>query len=131
MQGAMTSLTEVYDARVTEGRLRGDAAQRVILPVLEAVRQGLEAPPAKRGFFGRAKPVGVRGVYIWGGVGRGKSMLMDLFMEAVAIDAKRRVHFHAFMAEVHDLIGVARQSGDGDLIQPVARQIAAKARLLC
>ena len=69
--------------------------------------------------FGKAQPP-PRGLYIWGGVGRGKSMLMDLFFDAVQIDRKRRAHFHEFMLDVHARLRHARETGDGDPIAPVA-----------
>jgi cell division protein ZapE len=78
-----------------------------------------------------------RGIYLWGKVGRGKTMLMDLFFEAVAVDRKRRVHFHGFMADVHARIHAWRlrkreglEKGD-DPIAPVAAQISSEAWLLC
>jgi cell division protein ZapE len=70
------------------------------------------------------------GVYLWGGVGRGKSMLMDLAFEAVALERKRRVHFHEFMLEVHERLRVERTKEEGDPIPPVARAIAREARFL-
>ena len=83
-----------------------------------------------------AKPAPPRGLYIWGAVGRGKTLLMDLFFAAVPIAEKRRVHFHAFMAEVHERLERFRQKlkrgeARGDPIPPVAADIAAEARLLC
>jgi cell division protein ZapE len=84
-----------------------------------------------------AKPETPLGLYIWGGVGRGKTMLMDAFFNSVALPQKRRVHFHAFMTEVHERIAAFRAElsagtirGD-DPIAPVAGGIAADARLLC
>ena len=128
------SLTEIYDANVAEGRVRPDAGQRAVLPMLEELRQRLEAPPPKRGLlsglFGRAEPEGPMGLYLWGGVGRGKSMLMDLFAEAVRIEAKRRVHFHAFMQEVHAGMHAARKQGAEDALEPVAQGVIEKVRLL-
>jgi cell division protein ZapE len=67
---------------------------------------------------------------MWGGVGRGKSMLMDLFHSTLDIQRKRRVHFHAFMQEVHARLHQARKSESGDPIPPVAAQIAANVRCL-
>jgi cell division protein ZapE len=86
-------------------------------------------------FAGKAKPV--RGLYIHGGVGRGKTMLMDAFFAAAVVRRKRRTHFHAFMAEVHERIHAAREvsrnggKGPADPIAPVAADIAEATRLLC
>src|SRR5206468_10302043 len=74
---------------------------------------------------------GPAGVYLWGGVGRGKSMLMDLAFAHIDIAPKRRVHFHEFMLETHERLRVAREREEGDPIEPVSEQIAAEARLLC
>jgi cell division protein ZapE len=71
------------------------------------------------------------GVYLWGGVGRGKSMLMDLAFAHIDIAPKRRVHFHEFMLETHGRLRIARERHEGDPIEPVALEIAAQARLLC
>ncbi len=128
------TLTEIYDRMTHEGGLRQDAAQRAVLPELDRIRFGLEEANGKKrgllgGLFARA-PEPVRGLYLWGGVGRGKSMLMDLFHGHVAIDAKRRVHFHAFMQEVQAALHAARKTGVDDAIRPVAEDIAGKLRLL-
>jgi cell division protein ZapE len=78
-----------------------------------------------------------RGIYISGGVGRGKTMLMDLFFESVTLEAKRRIHFHEFMAEVHDRLRKAREKmegryiSDGDPFSHVVRTLATEAQLLC
>ena len=68
---------------------------------------------------------------MWGGVGRGKSMLMDLVMDTAPIEAKRRVHFHEFMQEVQAGLHAARQRGDQDAVRPVADAIADRTRLFC
>ena len=129
------SLIEIYDARVAGGRLRADPAQHANLPKLEDVRLRLEDHAAKkRGLLGGlfSKPAQApRGVYLWGGVGRGKSMLMDMFFEATDIEAKRRVHFHAFMQDIHRGMHAARKNGVEDALAPVADALARDVRLLC
>lgn len=128
------SLTEIYEARVAEGALRPDPAQHAVLPDLEALRIWLEEnAPRKTGLFAGlfARPaMPPRGLYLWGGVGRGKSMLMDLFVETTAIEAKRRVHFHAFMQEVQKGLHDARKEGVEDTIVPVAERVIRDVRLL-
>jgi cell division protein ZapE len=133
-KGMSDSLTEIYDRMSHEGELRQDAAQRAVLPELQHIREALEAENGKKkgllgGLFGKV-PEAVKGLYLWGGVGRGKSMLMDFFHENVAIEAKRRVHFHAFMQEVQAALHEARKTGVDDAIRPVAEEIAGKLRLL-
>jgi cell division protein ZapE len=73
----------------------------------------------------------VPGLYLYGGVGRGKSMLMDLFFETAPVSPKRRVHFHAFMQEIHLGIARARAQGASDPVRPVADAVADGATLLC
>ncbi len=129
------TLTEIYESKVASGTLRADPAQKAVLPLLESLRLWLEtARPAKAGFlgglFGKApKPEVPKGLYLYGGVGRGKSMMMDLFIDSTDITAKRRVHFHAFMQEVHRGIFEARKQGIEDPIGPVADKIAREVRL--
>ncbi|ATX67923.1 cell division protein ZapE [Roseinatronobacter bogoriensis] len=127
-------LTQIYDKRVEAGQLRPDAAQRAALPLFAPIMAYLAQPAPKsgglRGLFGRAKPDPAPGLYLWGGVGRGKSMLMDLFFEHAGAVPKRRVHFHAFMQEVHSGLHAARQRGVEDALVPVADKIIADVRLL-
>ncbi len=125
-----------YDAQVAEDELRLDEAQVQALGELEKLRVYLELTTTRRtglmaSFTGRHKPVAPRGLYLWGGVGVGKSMLMDLFFAGTNIRRKRRVHFHAFMQEIHSAIHKARQKGTSDPIAPVAKAVATEARLLC
>jgi cell division protein ZapE len=129
------SLRDLYESRVADGTLLRDPAQEAALAVLERAAARLEAP-TRRGLFGRRKPPeGTMGAYLWGGVGRGKSMLMDLFHEAMgegdAPVASRRVHFHSFMQEVHDGMREARTRGVRDAIAPVADAVAEDTRVLC
>ena len=129
------ALLDILRARVTAGQLQPDVAQTLALERLGALASQLRTwHPAGRGLFGglfAAKALPPRGLYIHGKVGRGKTMLMDLFHEAVDFKPRRRVHFHAFMSEVHAAIGEARKSVDGDPIPFVANTIADSAQLLC
>jgi len=102
---------------------------------LQQLQEELEAPASKPGFFARltgsAQPTPYpRGVYMWGGVGRGKSMLMDLFVETLDVARKRRVHFHAFMLEVDGLVAEARKAHQEDPLKVVAQNLAAQVRCL-
>ncbi|CAG0911140.1 unnamed protein product, partial [Cyprideis torosa] len=97
------------------------------MPQLERVRREL-AEPVKRGLFRKAPPP-IMGLYMWGGVGRGKSMLMDLLFEAVEVP-KQRSHFHAFMQWVHAEMNAARKMGVDDAIAPVAAKLASDGRFL-
>lgn len=129
------SLTQITDARIAASTLRPDPAQHAVLPLLEDLRLWLEANPTRRtglfgGLFSRPAPP-PKGLYLWGGVGRGKSMLMDLFHEATDIAAKRRVHFHAFMQDVHRRMHAARKTGTDDPLAPVAEAVIADTRLFC
>lgn len=123
----MTTLPELYAARVADGSLTRDPAQEAVLPEFERIRAAL-AEPVKKGLFRKA-PEPPKGLYIWGGVGRGKSMLMDLFVESLNASA-RRVHFHAFMQEIHAAIHKAREDGVEDAIKPVAKSVSDTVRLL-
>ncbi|WP_182087250.1 cell division protein ZapE [Aureimonas sp. ME7] len=130
--------------RVREGALRDDAVQAGIADRLDRLGAELKtaALPVKSSALGwlfgkREKASAPRGLYIYGSVGRGKSMLMDLFFEKAPIGAKRRLHFHEFMAEMHGRINAHRAAvkageakGD-DPIPPVAESVAAETRLLC
>ena len=128
----MTRISARYAELVAAGELRPDPEQRAAAQRLDHLQQALESPPPA-GLVGRLlgrRPPAPRGLYLWGGVGRGKSMLMDLFHDCLAITAKRRVHFHAFMLEVHARLREARRSETGDPIPPVAAAIAAELRVL-
>ncbi len=125
----MTSpVRAAYDALIAAGELKPDPAQAAAANALDRLGQ------PEGGLFSRLlgkRPDGLAGVYLWGGVGRGKSMLMDLAFDHLPIEPKRRVHFHDFMLETHARLRDARASEDGDPIEPVAESIAAEARLLC
>jgi cell division protein ZapE len=136
-------------ARRAAGQVRADPVQEKIVQRLQAVHDQLgtlaQAAPAKGGFWarlgfgGHEKPAtGPHGLYIWGPVGRGKSMLMDLFFADAPIAKKRRVHFHEFMLEVQARLHKRREElsakgapPEADTIVPIARRIAQETRLLC
>ncbi len=125
----MAGMRAAYDRLVAAGELRPDPEQAAAVVKLDVLQRALEAPGG--GFLARfRKPAPVRGAYLWGGVGRGKSMLMDLFHQTLAIEDKRRVHFHAFMLEVHQRLRAARESESGDPIPPVAAALAEGVRCL-
>jgi cell division protein ZapE len=119
-----------YDQLIAAHELKPDAAQARAVAALDR----LASNGAREGLLSRlfgTRDDGPAGVYLWGGVGRGKSMLMDLAFEHLDVTPKRRVHFHEFMIETHERLRQARQREEGDPIEPVAEQIAAEAALLC
>ena len=128
----MSGVLARYRELVASGELRPDAEQEAAAERLDRLAGELEERKAP-GFLGRlfgAKPDMPCGIYMWGDVGRGKSMLMDLFFENVRVDRKRRVHFHEFMLDVHDRLNVERKKEAGDPIRPVAEAMARDTQLL-
>ncbi|MDB5689869.1 MAG: family ATPase [Sphingomonas bacterium] len=129
----MTTPLARYEALLAAGELRADPDQRATVARLDALARELSSMPAEGGLFARLlrrAPAPPRGIYMWGGVGRGKSMLMDLFFHCVDIAAKRRVHFHEFMLEVHHRLRAEREKEKGDPIAAVAADLASGLRLL-
>lgn len=132
-------LITLYDELVENGHIRNDDAQRGVLLELEKLLERPAQPAAKKpSLLGRwlnksRAEAPVRGLYIWGNVGHGKSMLMDLFFAHVPLAQKRRVHFHAFMQEVHRRIHHLRldERYSGDPVVALAAQLAAETTLLC
>jgi cell division protein ZapE len=117
-----------YRAAVEAGELRADPAQEQAILKLQGLAQALSAQ-TRHWLFRKPAP---RGLYLWGDVGRGKTLLMDFFFAAVTIVKKRRAHFNGFMVDVHARIHAERQTqGSSDPIPVVARAIARDARLLC
>jgi cell division protein ZapE len=126
----------LYRERCAAGLIRPDPAQARAVERLEALYRALRAhAPAGRGWLGRlgfgAPAPTPKGLYLWGPVGRGKSMLMDLFFATAPVDRKRRVHFHAFMLEVHDRMEGERRARSRQPILRVAGALAEAAHLLC
>ncbi|PZF75280.1 cell division protein ZapE [Aestuariivirga litoralis] len=129
----MAAILAEYDRRRDAGLIRPDAAQRAVVARLDQLATELQQSSPASGLLARFKksPPPPKGLYIFGEVGRGKTMVMDLFYETVQTAPKRRVHFHAFMQDVHRRLHAARQSHTQDAIVPVARALAREARLLC
>ena len=128
----MTGVLDRYEKLLHAGELRPDADQARAAQRLDRLVREVNAP-AKQGLLARLTgkaAAAPRGLYMWGGVGRGKSMLMDLAFSAVTIPGKRRAHFHEFMLDLHERLRVERMRESGDPIPPVAAAIAAEARLL-
>ncbi|MEM6584723.1 MAG: cell division protein ZapE [Pseudomonadota bacterium] len=126
----MNGVLAQYKALIADGQLQPDKAQRAAAERLQQLQDELEVPVPKRGFFARLTGTAAsrprpRGIYMWGGVGRGKSMLMDLFVDTLSVTNKRRVHFHAFMLEVDALVAEARKAQREDPLTAVALGMAA------
>ena len=129
----MTTVLACYEALIAAGELKPDPDQRAGAVRLTRLQEELEAAPKKGSVLWRMlrkAPEPIRGVYMWGGVGRGKSMLMDLLRDCLDGPAKRRIHFHEFMLDVHARLRVARESESGDPIPPVAAALASEVRVL-
>ncbi len=136
---------ERYRTLVESGALVADPAQAEVSSRLEWLSDALARSKPKGLSVFASKPAPPKGIYIWGGVGRGKSLLMDIFFNNTDVAPKRRVHFHEFMAEVHDRIAnwrgadektrrrhpAASRAAPDDPMPPVASDIAAGAALLC
>lgn len=145
----MSTILDAYRAKLADGSIKPDPAQAFAVEKLGTLARALAAykPDPRPGFWraslGFARKFGLEqagappaGLYMFGGVGRGKSMLMDMFFAHAPVAKKRRVHFHAFMLETHARIHAWRQSGeakkgDGDPIPPLAAALAEEAWLLC
>jgi cell division protein ZapE len=130
------SIATQYEVRTRTDGFAWDAAQAEVAADLDDLAARLaDWRIPQRGLLGllrrRSGAEAPNGLYIHGQVGRGKTMLMDMFFEHVAFRPKRRIHFHEFMSEVHERIAAARKSVPGDPIPTVARDIAQESRLLC
>ncbi len=138
------SLKELYEQRVAQGQFMRDLAQEKALNELDKLAHEIGMTKQfKKGKGtglvarllgkGQTNERGIKGIYLYGPVGRGKSCLMDLFYEAVSIDKKKRIHFHEFMSDVHDALHVYRQQGiNSDKAIPIlAEQLVKESNLLC
>jgi cell division protein ZapE len=128
----MGPVGRAYAALVAAGELKPDPDQKKAVQALD--RLAAELANGRPGLLDRLLGRPSRhacGFFLWGGVGRGKSMLMDLAFDHIPARPKRRVHFHAFMLDVHARLREARKTEEGDPIAPVAKAIAGEAQLLC
>jgi cell division protein ZapE len=127
------TVLETYRSLLADRVIGADPAQARAAEQLENLAQQLRHWRRREGLSAllRGSEPAPKGRYIFGRVGRGKTMLMDLFFQATTFRPKRRLHFHEFMAEVHERIGVARKTVPGDPIPHVAKAIAARSALLC
>lgn len=126
------NFTEHYRNRLAENDFEADAAQLEAVDTLDRLATALEADPATgwlRRLIDRGTKKTPRGLYLWGGVGRGKTFLMDLFFETTAIDKKFRVHFHRFMRLVHDELHSLGSTSDP--LDQVASRLADQYHLVC
>ncbi len=137
--GDPASVADRYTAMVVEGRISDDPAQRMAAAQFDDIAKALSEavePSFLRRWLPQRAP-SLKGLYLYGDVGRGKTMLMDMFFQAAPIAAKRRVHFNTFMGDVHDRVHAVREEErlgrrqKGDPIAPVAEAIAGDIRLLC
>lgn len=140
------ALLDIYDAELRAGRIAADGAQQAVAQQLDGLAAALasrpkrsEAKGLRRLFSGRnGKQQAPRGLYIWGDVGRGKTMLMDLFFSALPDTPKRRIHFHAFMQDAHKRIQAIRDKQrqgevweDADPVKMLAEALKGEIALLC
>jgi cell division protein ZapE len=129
----LPSLRDLYESERARLGHAPDVAQSLAIDKLEALRTQLIAAAAPRGFLqrlrgGSERPL-VRGLYMWGGVGRGKTWIMDLFFQSLPIKQKQRSHFHRFMQSVHDEL--KRHRDRADPLDLVAEHIARRTQVLC
>jgi len=124
-----------YQAKLAAGEFLEDAAQAQVVALLDDLHQRLINRAEPRGLSGllgrlrKQRPAPEQGLYLWGGVGRGKTMLMDLFYDCLPAQRRLRMHFHRFMRRVHD--GLKEWSGTADPLRKVAAGIAEEADVLC
>jgi cell division protein ZapE len=123
----MQSLVDTYSQHVSSGKIQREEEQERLLTKLDALRVIVEQKQRK---FLFSKPsLAPRGIYVWGGVGCGKSMIMDMFVGSLTVGS-RRVHFHSFMQEVQSSLNEARQSRVKDALSPVVKQISDAVKVL-
>ena len=136
---ARKTLRQIYEQRCLDGDLRADSSQDQAVELLDRYASAVQGYHPNNGTIkGVLRSLGwvgktpfTVGLYIYGDVGRGKSMLMDLFCDNVDIKRKRRVHFHQFMLEIHDRLHRLNQTHQSDVMDRLASDLAAETWLLC
>ena len=129
----MSGPRQRYEAGRVSKEYEIDAAQEQAIVLLQALHEelcGMESE--KKGFLDNflvSRSTAIKGLYFWGGVGRGKTFLMDLFYESLHFDKKRRLHFHRFMREVHQ--SLRDFQGEANPLQLVAAKFSCQARVIC
>jgi len=123
-----------YQRALESGEIRPDSAQAEAVEHLQRLHDELLLPVKEPGFFSRVFGAGestrkIRGLYFWGGVGRGKTFLMDVFFDGLPIKEKRRLHFHRFMRFVHQQLKL--KQGQTDPLQKISAEFASEVKLLC
>jgi len=130
---ALTPLQQRYREDVAAGRRQPDTAQEQAVTELARVQRDLikhvDAQPSLFARLLRQKPQPVRGLYMWGGVGRGKTYLMDLFFDSLPIEQKQRLHFHRFMHWLH--AELKRRKGEANPLSAIGAELAGNTRVLC
>ena len=130
------NLISHYQLAIEQGTHDNDAAQCAVIEALQECSDNLVAAEHEHTrlwnrltrLFG-FKPVPVRGIYLWGGVGRGKTWLMNMFYQALPLQNKRRLHFHHFMLEVHERL--SQRQGEKNPLRQIAREYARQYRVIC
>ena len=129
----MSGPRQRYEAGIANNEYESDATQQHAIGLLQSLHEELCATESeKTGLLARLftfKPAGIKGLYFWGGVGRGKTFLMDLFYEALPFEEKRRLHFHRFMQEVHR--SLRDLQGEAYPLRQVAANFSCQARVIC
>lgn len=132
MSGGAAAPSARYAEGVARGDWSDDPAQHAALRELDRLHAALSAPPQRKGLldtlFGKPVTPSPNGLYLWGGVGRGKTFLIDLFNAGLPIREKRRTHFHRFMREVHERLRA--HAGERDPLAAIAREWRAQLRVL-
>lgn len=125
----MTTPLTRYEALLTSGEIHQDSEQIKAIQALDKLQQSLLRQDSRSWRHPFRAPAAPRGLYLWGGVGRGKTWMMDLFYETLPFDNKLRIHFHRFMARIHD--GLREHKAQTDPLADIARQWARDFRVLC